>query len=65
MTSSTLSQRVARRHELHRGDGDHRVAQTIVARRRLSPRRSGRAWINAREVGGRDARFEHLERSYD
>jgi hypothetical protein len=38
MTSSTLSQRAARRRgELHRGDGDRRVAQAIEARRRVSP----------------------------
>jgi hypothetical protein len=66
MTSSTLSQRAARRRgELHRGDGDRRVAQAIEACRRVSPRPSGRAWINGREVGGRDARFAHLEGSYD
>jgi hypothetical protein len=26
---------------------------------------NGRAWINGREVGGTDARFAHLDRSYD
>ena len=66
MASSTLSQRAARRRgERHHGDGDRRVAQAIEARRRVSPRPLGRAWINGREVGGRDARFVHLERSYD
>jgi hypothetical protein len=66
MTTSTLPQRAARRRgELHRGDGDRRVAQAIEARRRVSPRPLGRAWINGREVGGRDARFAHLEGSYD
>ena len=66
MTSNTLSQRAARqRGELHRRDGDRHVAQAIEARRRVSPRPLGRAWINGREVGGRDARFVHLEGSYD
>jgi hypothetical protein len=66
MTSSTLSQRTApRRGELHRGDRDSRLAQAIEARRRMSPRPLGRAWINGREVGGRDARFAHLEGSYE
>jgi hypothetical protein len=66
MASSTLSQRAARRcGELHHGDGDRRVAQAIEARRRVAPRRLGQAWINGREVGGPDARFVHLERSYD
>jgi len=31
----------------------------------MSPRPLGRAWINGREVGGRDARFAHLEGSYE
>ena len=66
MTSSTLPQQAApRRGELHRGDRDRRVAQTIEARRRVSPRPLGRAWINGREAGGPDARFAHHERSYD
>jgi hypothetical protein len=25
----------------------------------------GRAWINGREVGGADPRYQHLARSYD
>ena len=38
-----------------------------AARRRLDQesRTRGRAWINGREVGGSDARFAHLGRSYD
>jgi hypothetical protein len=67
-SESKPSERVARRRgELHRADGDRRVAQTIAARPRLSPRPSGpgRAWINGREAGGTDARFVHLGRSYD
>lgn len=27
--------------------------------------KSGRAWINGREVGGTDPRFAHLNNSYD
>ena len=39
----------------------------MAARRRIvtEPRSPGRAWINGREVGARQARFEHLGRSYD
>ena len=32
----------------------------------LAPeRRTGRAWINGREVGGTDPRYQHLAESYD
>jgi len=54
------------------------VAQTIRLRppRRRRPMRPpqfpakprsghGRAWINGNEVGGTDARYAHLDRSYD
>jgi hypothetical protein len=67
-TASKPSERAARRRgELHPADGDRRVAQTIAARPRLSPRPlgPGRAWINGREAGGTDARYVHLGRSYD
>jgi hypothetical protein len=40
------------------------MPRVIEARRRLD-RSSGRAWINGREVGGTDARYAHLGRSYD
>jgi hypothetical protein len=30
-----------------------------------APESQGRAWINGVEVGGADARFAHLGRSYD
>ena len=42
-----------------------RVERAAEARRRLDERGSGRAWINGREIGGPDARFAHLARSYD
>jgi hypothetical protein len=45
---------------------DRRIEQ--LARMELQRRRArsgGRAWINGREVGGVDARFAHLSRSYD
>lgn len=42
-----------------------RVKRVREARGRLHPRRTGRAWINGREVGGNDARFAHLTRSFD
>ena len=43
------------------------LALTIAARRRLAPfpRRGARLWVNGREVGERDARFDHLGRSHD
>jgi hypothetical protein len=66
MTTSKPSERAARRRGgLHRAAGDRRVAQTLAASRRLNTRRSGRAWVNGHEVGGTDARYVHLERSYD
>jgi hypothetical protein len=40
-----------------------RLARMELRRRR--GRFRGRAWINGREVGGPDARFAHLGRSYD
>lgn len=42
-----------------------RVRRVREARGRLHPRSTGRAWINGREVGGNDARFTHLTRSFD
>lgn len=42
------------------------LALATDARRRLTGDRTrGRAWINGREVGGGDARYAHLGRSYD
>jgi hypothetical protein len=54
-----------RRGELHRADGDRRVGRAIEARRGLTTRRVGRAWINGREVGGADPRWIHLSESHD
>jgi hypothetical protein len=34
-------------------------------RRREAAKAPGRAWINGREVGGGDPRFDHLAVSYD
>ena len=50
-----------------------RRAPTRQRRVLLPPRESklwdsgdnGRAWINGSEVGGPDARYAHLDRSYD
>ena len=51
---------------MHRADGDRRVGQIIKARREVAPDRvGGRAWLNGRELGGADARYVHLEASYD
>jgi len=36
-----------------------RIHRTIEARRRLT-RPTGRVWLNGREVGGTDPRYEHL-----
>jgi hypothetical protein len=47
------------------GDRDRWLARMAEARRRLGERRSGRAWINGREVGGADARYAHLAASHD
>lgn len=45
---------------------DARLLRVLQARRRLEPPRTrGRAWINGREAGGRDARYAHLGQSYD
>ena len=55
-------------HTLPRGDArrDQRIFRAVQARRRLaSPRGGGRAWINGREVGGPDSRYEHLAAVYD
>jgi hypothetical protein len=54
-----------RRGDLHHADGDRRVGRAIDARRDLTNRRGGRAWINGREVGGADARYIHLSESHD
>ncbi len=43
---------------------DPRIPRVIEARRRLA-RPTGRVWVNGREVGGTDPRYEHLSRSYD
>ena len=43
---------------------DPRIPRVIEARRRLA-RPVGRVWVNGREVGGSDPRYEHLSRSYD
>ena len=54
-----------RRGDLHHADGDRRVGRAIDARRDLTNRREGRAWINGREVGGADPRYIHLSESHD
>jgi hypothetical protein len=54
-----------RRGDLHHADGDRRVGRAIDARRDLTTRRGGRAWINGREVGGSDPRYIHLSESHD
>ena len=54
-----------RRGDLHHADGDRRVGRATDARRDLTNRRAGRAWINGREVGGADPRYIHLSESYD
>jgi hypothetical protein len=45
---------------MHRAEGARARPVTLHGR---AP--GGRAWINGREVGGADARFAHLNRSYD
>jgi hypothetical protein len=54
-----------RRGDLHHADGDRRVGRATDARRDLTNRPGGRAWINGREVGGADPRYIHLSESYD
>ncbi len=45
---------------------ERRMSRAIHARRGLpSPQGRGRAWINGREVGGRDPRYAHLSSSHD
>lgn len=41
-----------------------RIPRVIEARRRLG-RPVGRVWLNGREVGGADPRYEHLGRGHD
>jgi hypothetical protein len=49
-----------------RGVGrDPRLDRAAWARRRLGPPRIGRAWINGREVGGANRRFNHLAATHD
>lgn len=60
MRTSTAIARSAARSRRRR-----RIARTAESLRVLDGRRSGRAWINGREIGGVDARFAHLGRSYD
>jgi hypothetical protein len=51
---------------LSRRDGrDRRVPRVIEAHRALRGRRTGRVWINGREVGGSDPRFAHLSVTHD
>ena len=54
-------------HTLPRGESrDQWMSRVVQARRRLtSPRGGGRAWINGREVGGPDRRYDHLAAVYD
>jgi hypothetical protein len=50
---------------------EQRISRAMDARRRLEPlsdeppRRPGRAWINGVEVGGGDARLDHLAIVHD
>jgi hypothetical protein len=43
------------------------LSLATAARRRLDdvPRPRGRVWINGREIGAHDSRFDHLSRSHD
>lgn len=45
-------------------NGRRRAAPPPQSKRKLREQ-AGRAWINGAEVGGSDARFAHLDRSYD
>jgi hypothetical protein len=63
--ASTEQRAARRRGELHRADGDRRVGRAIEARRGLTTRRVGRAWINGREVGGAYPRYIHLSELHD
>ena len=44
---------------------DAAVERAISARRELDGPSGGRAWINGRELGGKDARHAHLYETYD
>jgi hypothetical protein len=52
---------------------EHKVSRALGARHRVEKaaggrgqrRFYGRAWINGREIGGSDPRYEHLVSSYD
>jgi hypothetical protein len=46
--------------------GDNvRVGRVTALPRRAAGRAIGRAWLNGREVGGRDPRYTHLDDSHD
>ena len=49
------------------GSRERTLSRAVQARRRLDtlPRGGGRAWINGREVGGPDARYDHLGQTHD
>jgi hypothetical protein len=49
---------------LRSGERDRRMLLAARARKRLD-RGRGRIWLNGRELGGPDPRYEQLARSYD
>jgi len=66
----TLVTAAHRRARLQRATGYRRLEAAVAERRALRgsrqhDTRGGRAWLNGREVGGEDARYEHLNGSHD
>jgi len=67
MTDMSTVQIRGARSRAARGERASRMTRVMQASRRIRAEesRSGRAWINGREVGGADPRWAHLSRSYD
>ncbi|MEA2396655.1 MAG: hypothetical protein QOK25_211 [Thermoleophilaceae bacterium] len=63
---ASTTESIRRRTGVYRFGDNVRAGRIIAAPRRFGPRPSvGRAWVNGREVGGKDPRYRHLDDSYD
>ena len=66
----TLVTAAHRRARLQRATGYRRLEAAVAEKRALRGSRQrdprgGRAWLNGRELGGEDSRYEHLNGSHD
>jgi hypothetical protein len=63
---ASTTESIRRRTGVYRFGDNVRAGRVIAAPRRFGrPPITGRAWVNGREVGGRDPRYVHLGDSYD